>query len=158
MNKEQVEVYERLRVRLDVDKLRLTEELMELPQWQVDAGEATAEATRTRDEAKDLVDYTKAEAAANIREEDANAGGKPRSEKQIESEVLLDRDVREALSLLRQADYDVSLWRAVHDGFRTKSSSIRTIADLIQAGYTTPSAIFEERRETLRNGRRKAST
>lgn len=144
--------YVELKSFLPVDQMRLTEELMELPQRQMDASEGAAEAALYRDQCKDLVDQAKADAAADIRNLDINER-KPRSETQIASEIMLDEKVREALADLRNAEYDLATWKALSDSMRTKSSSIRAIADLIQAGYTTPNAVLTQRRGAINQQR-----
>ena len=137
--------YRSMKARLIIDTLRLTEELTELPQMQQEAAEFAAEAQRQRDEAKDLLEQIKAEAAANIRLMDVDAR-KPRSETQISSEILLDDTVREAVASLRNCEYDLSLWKSVADGLRSKSAAIKVISDLIAAGYTSPQSIYSDRR------------
>lgn len=147
------ERYEHLRRQLAVDPLRLTEELVELPPLQQEAGEHAADATRDRDECKDAVEVAKAIAAADLRAYDAEHNLKQRSETQIDKEIMLDSNVIEALTSLREAEHAMALWRSVSDGVRTKTTSIRTIADLVQAGYTTPSSLYDKRRDEIYRAR-----
>lgn len=139
--------YNHIKTKLVIDPVRLTEELVELPQYQSDASEAVAECQRVRDEAKDYLEITIAGAAANIRYDENNA--KKPSEAQIESELLLNEEVQTAMETLRDAEYNLNLWKALADGLRSKSFAISKIADLIQSGYTTPTSLYAERRTNI---------
>jgi len=132
--------FNRLKARLAVDTLQLTEELMQLPSLQQEAAELAAEAQRTRDEVHDIAKQVEAEIKAQKRL--ATPGI---SEARLTSEVLLVKEVTESQEAANQADYELAMWKTLADGMRTKSSSIRTIADLIAAGYTSPDTVRNER-------------
>ena len=114
---------------------------MQLPSLQQEAAELAAEAQRIRDEVHDLAKQVEAEIKAQKRI--ATPGI---SEARLASEVLLVKEVIESHDAANQADYELALWKTVADGMRTKSTSIRTIADLIAAGYTSPDTV---RRDVL---------
>lgn len=132
--------FNQLKTRLAVDTVRLTEELMQLPSLQQEAAELAAEAQRTRDEVHDIAKQVEAEIKAQKRL--ATPGI---SEARLASEVLLEKEVTEAHEAVSQAEYELAMWKTIADGMRTKSSSIRTIADLIAAGYTSPDTVRHER-------------
>jgi hypothetical protein len=149
------ERYQEVKRHLNIDPARLTEELVEVAQWQSDAMEGVAEAQRGRDNAKDYLETVKAEAAAALRY--PTDGRKQPSEALIASELLLSPEVHAAMDGLREAEHDLSLWKSVSDSIRTKSSALRVIADLIQSGYTTPNAIYSDRRTKINERRRQLS-
>lgn len=144
--------YDSLQAHLRIDPLRLTEEVVELPQYQQEASEGAAAAQLTRDDAKDTLAHVTAEAADALR--NRGTGDKQPSEATINSKVQLNRDVQQAQAELRAAEYDLALWQAMASAFRAKMTSIRIIADLIQAGYTTPTSLYSDRRTNLAKHRR----
>jgi hypothetical protein len=145
------ERYNFIRARLTIDPMRLTEDLIELPQHQQEASEGAADAQRLSDEAKDILDQTKAQTADSIRN-DPDLKKQP-SEAQITSEILLDDNVRDALATLRETEYELALWKSLADGMRAKSTAITTISRLIEAGYTSPTAIYQQRRAQINEKR-----
>lgn len=140
--------YNAIKAKLIIDPIHMTEELFELPQLQTDATEAVAECQRIRDEAKDALDIAQAEAAAELRYADPDSKKQP-SEALIKSELLLNEAVQTAMEVLRDAEYNLSLWKSLADGIRAKSYAISKIADLIQAGYTTPNTMYSDRRRNF---------
>jgi len=140
------EQYNRLKARTTIDVMLLTEELIEIPQLQQEAAEAVTTATHIRDSVAVELKLAEADESARIRNIDAEAGIKPRSETQLKSEVPLNRDVRRLMMEVANAEADVGMWKSVHDALKTKSKSIDTIADLIRSGYTSPSSITADRK------------
>lgn len=138
--------YDTLKNNLRIDELRLTEELIEQPQFQDDVSGWTANAQRRRDECKDRVDIAKAQAASDMRNVPV---GKVPAEVRIASEILLNPIVQETMGDLRDAEFDLALWKALADAARAKKDAIRTISDLIASGYTSPTTMIEQRKREL---------
>lgn len=145
--------FDRLKGRLTIDPMRLTEELIELPSLQQEASEMTAEWQKARDEAKDALELMKATVGYDIRSDTAYQRKPP--EDQIKSEVLLSEDVQTANAALNDAEYNLSLWKSLADGMRAKSFAIGKIGDLISSGYTTPNSIYAERRTVINRERKR---
>lgn len=157
------DTYNRIKSALLIDPMRLTEELMTMPQLQSDASEGFAEAQRERDEAKDVLDIAKSTASAELRyppEEPISPGlpakqPKALSEERIKSEIVLDQNVQDAMDALRTAEYNLALWKGLADSVRAKNGAIRAMADLIQSGYATRTSIYEERKREIDRVRRR---
>ena len=147
--------YAKLKQSLLIDPMRLTEELVELPQVAQEAAEQAAEAQRERDTCKDALDM--AEADADWRARDRLSGAGRLTEAVIKAEVVVDETVIAATTALRDAEYNLNLWKSLADGLRTKSYAIGKIADLIAAGYTTPNSIYAERRINVDRERKRLS-
>jgi len=145
------DVFDKLKGKLTIDPLRLTEELVELPALQQEASEMAAEWQKARDEAKDAVELAKSNVGFEIRSESAR---KP-PEEQIKSEVLLSEEVQTAIAALNDAEYNLSLWKSLADGMRAKSFAIGKIGDLIASGYTTPNSLYAERRTQIHRERKR---
>lgn len=136
----QNELYEWLKSRLPIDKLRLDDEFIELPQWQQQAAEAFAGAQAERDHLDHLYDVVEATAAYNLRYPQDPAVKQP-SEATIKSELALSQELQDARSNRIEADRDVAEWRQLCDALRTKYNAMRAIADLMQQGYTSVTAV-----------------
>jgi len=145
-----VESFDRLKSRLGVDPLRLDEELIRMPAFIQEISERTAEALRARSVLEDNLKTIMAETANQIR---ASAEKKP-PEAQVDSLVLTEPDVQNAIKQLEQAKYEYSLWQGLMDAARTKSTSLKTFAELIISGYLTLDSIHAERRHELNEVRR----
>lgn len=143
--------YDRLKARLFVDITRIDDELIENPGMIQEAYENTAYAMQLRDEAKRELEEEIAKAGDEMRRQTRN--GKPPSEASIKAEVPLDKAVQERQAVYSARALDAALWNSVVEGFKTKTSSIKHTAELIVAGYLTPSAIRDKARDDLRQGR-----
>lgn len=136
--------YSRLRAKLVIDPLDLDSALINLAMEQMDVAECVATASTIRDQCRFDKERIEADVAANMRNSDTKI-----SEKRIESEIVLYDEVLNAHNRLVEADRDLALWKGLADSIRTKSSSIRAIADLIQAGYRTNTTLYNERKDTI---------
>jgi len=146
--------YDQMKSLLLIDRMRLTEELENLPSVMQEAAESVAECQRDRDAAKDALSIAIAEADFRVREYHT---GEKVNETQIKAEAAVDEAVIEATEVLRTAEYNLKLWQGLADGMRSKSYAIGTIADLIKAGYITPDTIYVERRTAVNRERRRLS-
>jgi hypothetical protein len=144
--------YRWLRVKLNIDFLRIDDELAEIGMLIQEAGERACSAIEARDAAKDELERVKAKVADDLRKPIIEPESKPeyRSEARIASELPLDDRILQAQTILGKAKFDASLWEKLTSNLITKSSSIRAAADLVQAGFLTPSFVLDKRRRELR--------
>lgn len=142
--------YAQLKRRIEIDMMRLDEELIGMPVLVEEISEMTAKALLTRSAAENRLKVVIAEAADEIRKE----GEKKPAEKQIESEVLLDAQVQDSTLELDEAKYEYAMWQGLMDAARTKSSALKTVSELIISGYITPDTIYAQRRRELNANRR----
>jgi hypothetical protein len=144
--------YRWLRFKLNIDFLRIDDELAEIGMLIQEAGERACSAIEARDAAKDELERVKAKVADDLRKPIITPDSKPeyRSEARITSELPLDDRVLQAQIILGRAKFDASLWEKLTSNLITKSSSIRAAADLVQAGFLTPSFVLDKRRRELR--------
>lgn len=147
------EEYDFLKSHLSLDMMDLDEQVMQLPVLIQRASEAASEAIEIRETAKDDLELAQSIAADKLRGVQTPKG-KWRTETQITSEIPIDSDVQKKKEALSLARLDASLWQSLVEGFRSKNSAIRVVADLLNAGYMTPASIQEKRRQDL-NARRK---
>lgn len=139
--------YLRLRARVDIDRIELDRELVETPMLLLEAIEFCSTAEHLRDLKKGDLATKISIAAAELREVPYN--GKPRSESQITSEVPSVIEVVEAREILADAELTLNLWRGLVDALRQKSHNLKTTSDLTIAGYLSPNAGIQSRREEL---------
>ena len=145
----QAEKYEFIKKHLPLDLVDLDEEVIKLPVLLQEAAEHCSQAIEIREAAKDDLEKTKAEIGDSLRIT-PGAGGKTRSETAIAAEIPLSGKYGLALSALSTARLDASLWQALCEALRSKSSMVRVVADLIGSGYLTQSSILAKRRSSIR--------
>jgi hypothetical protein len=136
--------YKRLRMRLKIDALRLTEEMIEMPSLFQEAAECTADAIAIRDGAKRDADITAARIAIEVGKEME----KPTQAK-VDAAVSIHIAVTEANELLDDAKRDAAYWMALTDSMRERSSLLRRIAEMTVSGYLSPNAAYEERKAEM---------
>lgn len=158
-------IYNRLKARLGINPLALDDELMGMPQLVIDVGEQLADCLSARDIAANELKVAAAEAAARLRNipvVSENAKGdtveKTRSEAQIDSELPMQKPVKQATLVLEDAKYDVAMWQTLMDAARTKSMSLHKVAELTLAGYMTPDAAYHTQRAKLTEKRNQRAT
>lgn len=144
------EEYVWLKERLPIDLMRVDEEVIELPTLIQRSGEFTSSAIELREAAKEILERQKAIAAEALRTT-PNQSGKQRSETAITSEIPLSEDVQAASAQYGVCRLDAALWQTLTEAFRSKNTSIRVVADLLNSGYMTPSTIQNRRRQDMRN-------
>ena len=142
--------YAQLKAQLDIDPLRLDEELIHMPSFVQEVAELTAEALLQRNVAENDLKIVMAQVSADIR---GSADKKP-AEKQIESEIMLDANVQTAMENLEKAKFEYAMWQGLMDGAKTKSASLKNTSDLINSGYLTTDTIYANRRRELNEHRR----
>lgn len=144
---DQEKLYAELKLRLNTDLLRLTEELVETPMLHQQAAEACADAIKFRDAVKNALTVATAAASQILR--GSEEGGKAPSEAKIASLVPLDPAVIGLLGELEEIQQTVAYWQSLVTGFSEKASSLRRVADLTVSGYLTPNAGHADRREDM---------
>ena len=148
------DVYNRLRARLSANLLQLSEELVEQPSLMQEAAEGAADAIQIRDAAKNTLSSVTSEAASRLRLL-TDDNGKFFSETKINSLVLSDSKVMQAVEELEEAKHSASYWTSLVESFSDRGSSLRRIADLTVSGYLTPNASYApDVREKLTEHRR----
>jgi hypothetical protein len=144
------ELYKKLRRKLPLDLLGISEDVQEIAQLIQMAGEISATANEIREATKEDLERTISQEAEKLRLI-PTPKGKDRSESMIASQVQLSDLVAEKKKDLGEARLDAALWNTLVDGLRSKSAMIRVTADLLNSGYLTSSSILEKRREDIRN-------
>lgn len=144
------EKYLWLKRQVSLDMMRIDEELMEIPVLIQEAGENVALAMEIREAAKSDLEVEAAKQAANLRNIKLESG-KPPSETAVDKMVPLTPEYEQKLTILSQARLDAGLWQSIMEALRTKSSAIRTVADLVAAGWLSRDHIIQNRRREIRN-------
>jgi len=145
----QPEKYKWFKCKLPLDLMAMDEELSEISILIHEAGEYAVIASDTADSAKDNLALVQAECAARMRKQTDEKGKGP-SETAIASSMPSEPNYIEALNLYNRAKLDAALWRNMQDAFRTKSSSMRVVADLVAAGFISQDHILSKRRAEMR--------
>ena len=147
--------YEDLKNRLELNILEIDHELMSLPALVQEAAELSTMASADEHAARHALDVVTAEAASRLRAQDE--GKKVRSETQIASEIALDEEVQIARKAYDDSRLDAARASALFNSMREKGRLIGKAADLIVAGFITPSS-YSARRVELRGKFRSDST
>lgn len=143
-------IYKRLRARLGVDTLRLSEELERNPDLVQEIGEHLAMAISRRDDKAIELKEVKSLAGSELR----YAEGKKLAEAQVTAELDGHADVMEATRRHEAAKLDASLWGTLMDSAKTKTSSLKHISELTVSGWLTPNSHYEGRKKEVGKGRR----
>jgi hypothetical protein len=138
-----------LKSKAQLDLMRIDEALEEIAVLVQDAGECVAFANEIRDAAKNDLAIAEAEEAAILRGTQLSNGKYP-SEYALPSLLPLSDKVKEAMELLSKARLDAALWATVANALMTKSTAIRTTADLISSGFLTNDFVRARRRKEIR--------
>jgi hypothetical protein len=138
-----------LKNKVQLDLLSVDEALEEIAVLVQDAGECVALANEIRDTAKNELAIAEAEEADRLRQT-TTIKGKPPSDYAIPSMLHLCDSVKKATEAYSGARLDAALWATIVNGLMTKSSAIRTAADLISSGYLTTNYLREQRRAQIR--------
>lgn len=139
-----------LKSKTQIDMLDLDNELMEIPVLIQEASENVAIAMEIRETSKSDLDVQIARSADAIRKTPLESGKAP-SETAIDKMVSLTKEYQDKLALLSSARLDAGLWQSITESLRTKSSALRTIADLVSAGWLTTDHVIKNRRRDMRN-------
>ena len=145
---------------LKIDENRLEDELKRHPELRNDVGKELAYAISRRDEAKQRVKEIEADCAKTYREAaeiEQKAGGRTKAstEKEIESAVILDRDVQKAKRILIHAELDVNLLEALTNSFKDRGYAIGRLVDLWLDRYYDKESVHkpEEKIKSAKVGR-----
>lgn len=115
-------------LRLDIDPLRLDDELIGQPQQRGQFGELHADALKDLDDAKANLSVAEAEADRDIRENPADYGIDKLSEARISAAVTLHPAVKVALKRVNEAKYKLNVLQAAIDGLEHRK---RALSDLV---------------------------
>jgi hypothetical protein len=146
--------YMQLRNNLTIDPNNLDEALINIAMEQMQIIEYTAEASAALDAAKFQQKQVVADVSEKIRQDPDNKGI---SETRVTALVPLYDEVSEANSFLIEAEQDHTLWRGLSDAVRTKSNSLRALAELTVSGYMTRDSVRVADRERLHQYRTQQS-
>lgn len=117
-----------------IDKNRLDEELMKLPNDLLNACEKASEASYALSVLKQQRDEIRANLDVQIRA-DAASSGKKTTEASIANEVILHSDVKQILSDIAQAEKVYSDAISVCDALRKKRDCLSDLVKLFLSGY-----------------------
>jgi hypothetical protein len=140
--------YQALCAQLPIDLMNLGEELMRMPQLVQDAAELASLASNEESACLMAVDIIKAETGQQLRQENEKI-----TEAAIERSLPLFADVLEARTAYNHAKTYAKLCEDLVRSLRTKSMLLQKAGDLIVAGYITPAAIYQRRRDDLNAAR-----
>jgi hypothetical protein len=143
------QLYNDLKAKVGIDKLRLDEELMECPMLLQSVSEHAVDVMGMRDTAKYELDIVIADEARLMRLAEDKI-----SESKIISQMALRPKVQAAQRKLDEFKQDVAYWTALADNYREKASLLRRYAELIVSGYMTQNSVYEERRQEMAQERK----
>lgn len=148
---QQPNVYERLKLRLELDPGSIDEDLIRHPVWLQDATELAAEALQVREMRKFELSVVEATIDEELRRAPPPQEEKAprRTEKQIESKVKTDIRLYDATKVYEEARLDCSLWQGLVDSLKSKSKMLETYSSLLLAGFVAPNAAYENRKAEL---------
>lgn len=115
-------------MRLDIDPLRLDDELIGQPRQRGQFGELHADAQKDLDDAKANLSVAEAEADRDIRENPGDYGIDKLSEARISAAVTLHPAVKVALKKVNEAKYKLNVLQAAIDGLEHRK---RALSDLV---------------------------
>jgi hypothetical protein len=149
MRPKQKAAYEELSAKLQVDELRLDEEIIELPRLLQEVNEYVAAAVYMRDQVQNEIKIAMAEESRDIRVH-SEASAKRLTEASIEVGVVLSPRIKAMQTRFEDVKYDLARWQALSEAVRNKGYALKNVAELIIAGYVTPDTIIKRRRERTR--------
>lgn len=122
-------------LRLDIDPLRLDDELIGQPSQRGQFGELHADAQKDLDDAKANLSVAEAEADRDIRENPADYGIDKLSEARISAAVTLHPAVKVALKKVNEAKYKVNVLQAAIDGLEHRRAALKSLVELHGQDY-----------------------
>ena len=135
--------YERLKARLSIDLLRVSQEVSESPAVLQECVELAIAVECEELAARLALDVITAEAAARLREPEE--GRKARSETQIASELAMLEDVQAARAAYDQSKLDSKRFNSLVASMRDKVRLVGKAADMTVAGFVAPSSYTGQR-------------
>lgn len=142
--------YQYLRKGLNIDSMRLDQELIEHPMRMMMVTEHASDALQLRDAAKHALDIITADAAQRLR----NSGEEKLSEARITSLLPLDELVQQATTEYETTKHELAHWQGMVEAYREKGGSMKRIAELTIAGFLAPNAAYSKQKEELAVRRR----
>lgn len=139
-----------LKQRRRLDLLAMDQELEEIGVLVQDAAELSALANEIREAAKNDLEVVEAQESSILRAIKLDNGKFP-SDYALPKMLPLSEKVQKAEQELSEARLNAALWATLVNALMTKSSAIRTAADLITAGYLQSSSIVNRRRKEIRD-------
>jgi hypothetical protein len=143
--------YQRLSKYVGLDLLDLERCFMVTPNALQEAGELVAAADQVKNETRDVLAV--AVAAAADRQRQVLIGGKEPSQARIDSLIPLDRDVMIAKKALSDATYEADLCQVLFRSLEVQSRLLGKAADMVVAGYLSPTVLQDQARAGLRAAR-----
>lgn len=122
-------------LRLDIDPLRLDDELIGQPAQRGQFGELHADAQKDLDDAKANLSVAEAEADRDIRENPADYGIDKLSEARISAAVTLHPAVKVALKKVNEAKYNLNVLQAAIDGLEHRRAALKSLVELHGQDY-----------------------
>ncbi len=145
--------YNRLRAALQIDLLRLGEEIVEFPMQLQEAGELCAGAVAASIRAENALKEITAKAADGLRGMLVN--DKAPSEASINSRLPRHKAVMAAKAEQEAAMLDQALWVALVSSMRAKQSALKQASEMTVAGYLAPNAAYNTRKKEMHEGRQR---
>lgn len=125
------------------DRNDLDNEFERHPQYLADVADGLAEVRKTLDAAKAELDLV--ENRVRI-EKVAEQAGRKATVKDIDSAVLIDPEVKRQARLVRALEYDLKRWDGLLSAMQAKTSALKHLSELYQAGYYTTNRSTAPRR------------
>ncbi len=144
--------YLRLKARVEIDKLRIDEELVETPMLLLEASEGLAEVTLLHSSLLREKEAVYAARTQDIRDT-PDSDGKLPSEAKVTNMIRSlsgDQTVQAAAKAVDEVRMDISLWEGLVSAYKEKQFNIRKIADLMISGIMSNASVYEQERSRSR--------
>jgi hypothetical protein len=138
--------------KLKIDQHSLDTALREHPDLFYKVASELALAISNRDEAKQDVDEVEAEVDMELRKDAATSGAKT-TEKEIESNRKVDKNVRAANDRFLAKRYEAAKWTALKEAYEARSYALSKLVDLFLAAYYDANEDKRSGGVTLRDAR-----
>lgn len=136
---EDTQIIADLREGLQIDKYALDDELIQQPDMLYRVSEHLTLRISQRDAAKQELSETEARVDADLRR-DASISDTRVTEKEIESQKKVNRDVLRAVEKLRQLNLSVGKLSALKESFGSRGHALRDLTSLYAANYFSDSS------------------
>ena len=145
-----------MNLRLDIDPLRLYDELIGQPSQRGQFGELHADAQKDLDDAKANLSVAQAEADRDIRECPSDYGIDKLSEARISAAVTLHPAVKIAVKRVNDAKHRVNVLDAAIQGLEHRRAALKSLVELFGQDYFAaprmPAGIKTENRRRREDG------
>jgi len=123
-----------LEAKLRIDEHHLEHMRRDQPELLYAVSKRVAQLMSKRDTAKKMLKEVEAEVALEIRSQAAQAQEKV-TDKGVEAETCIHRDVRTARDAVTEAEAEYNAWDALRESFKDRSYAIRDLIELWLANY-----------------------